>query len=130
MYEPDLFWKPTKLLVKNDIISKCNIVHLTDLKIPKLVASSYKGLDGKLPFEHQRNIRLARDDILKDYNKGNNNWNLFTYLHSIYNAFIIVKQGKWAAEEIVRGLLWWLSQWLSHHVILLNVARHVSTHCA
>jgi hypothetical protein len=59
--------------VKNDIISKCNIVHLTDLKISRLVASSYKGLDGKLPFEHQRNIRLARDDILKDYNKGNNN---------------------------------------------------------
>jgi hypothetical protein len=38
-------------------------------------------LDGKLLFEHQRNIRhhmLARDDILDDYNKGNDNWNLFT----------------------------------------------------
>ena len=40
---------PVKLLMRDDIISKDNIIHLTDLKVPGLVASAYeKGLDGKL----------------------------------------------------------------------------------
>src|SRR5258705_2330526 len=53
--------------MRDDIISKDNITHLTDLKVPGLVASAYeKGLDGKLLFEHKRNIRHhmpAREDI-------------------------------------------------------------------
>ena len=68
---------PVKLLMRDDIISKDNITHLTDLKVPGLVASAYeKGLDGKLLFEHQRNVKHhmpAREDILESYNKGNDN---------------------------------------------------------
>jgi len=76
-----------------------------------------KGLDGKLLFEHQRNIRHhmpARDNILEDYNKGNNNNNLFTYSHSVYNRETMQTSGGGDCGG-------WLSQWLSHHVMLSKV---------
>jgi hypothetical protein len=47
--------------MRDDIISKGNITHLTDLKVPgwlhQFIEAYEKGLDGKLLFEHQRNIR-------------------------------------------------------------------------
>jgi len=97
-----------------------------------------KGLDGKLLFEHQRHHMPAREDILDDYNKGNDNQNLFTYLNNIYNPLLWRNKANEWQRRLWRDcydschsgchIMWCCQKWMRHTLQEWpSVAMHLVT---